>query len=368
MRQDKVPTTREIAVACGCNQSTVSHALRDHSKIPEATRARIQSIALKMGWKPNALASAYMAHLRATRTPAYQATLGFIVDDMPATGRIADLPGHTQRYLQGARDRATQLGYALDPIPLPDDSDAEIERLARVLKGRGIPGLIISSFAHPDGNMSSFPWSEFAAVTLGYTLLEPPLHRVVSNTFHGFHFMIKKAFALGYKNLGVVISEEYDRITDHGVLFPVSYEKERVLPGRSIRTLVLPSHEPKEIPRIQKWLKKNRPDIVLGVDLTWVAIQEMGWKVPTDVAFIIADRDTKSDLAGFDQLHENHGEIAVDLLVGQLLHNERGIPLVPKFEMVEGCWRDGASAPPCHPASAGLSLRARSRKGAPTGN
>jgi hypothetical protein len=49
----------------------------------------------------------------------------------------------------------------------------------------------------------------------------------------------------------------------------------------------------------------------------------------------------KPERAGIDQQTDVLGAAAVDLLVEQLHHNERGPPEHPKMVMTEGLWREG---------------------------
>ncbi|MFH1496575.1 MAG: helix-turn-helix domain-containing protein, partial [Verrucomicrobiota bacterium] len=92
-----MPTTREIAAACGCSQPTVSYALNNHPKIPAETRARVLRVARSLGWRPNAFASAYMAHLRTRREPSFQAALAFLIANRES-GRIEDQLMHMRRH------------------------------------------------------------------------------------------------------------------------------------------------------------------------------------------------------------------------------------------------------------------------------
>jgi DNA-binding LacI/PurR family transcriptional regulator len=159
MPVSRYPTTREIATACGCSQSTVSNALRNDPRISEDTRARIQKIASEMGWKTNPLAAAFMAHLRSTKPPRYHATLAFAVSH-PQSARVEDLPAHQRDNFKGAKDRAEQLGYVLEPIWVGEPG-INADNLARMLQSRGIPGLIIPSMVSPTTLFSSFEWDRF---------------------------------------------------------------------------------------------------------------------------------------------------------------------------------------------------------------
>jgi LacI family transcriptional regulator len=72
----------------------------------------------------------------------------------------------------------------------------------------------------------------------------------------------------------------------------------------------------------------------------------MDWRIPADVAFVSVDRSPDyPETAGFNQRHDIHGALAIDVLVGQLNSNMRGLPEHPMLHLVDGQWEDGDSAP-----------------------
>jgi LacI family transcriptional regulator len=69
--------------------------------------------------------------------------------------------------------------------------------------------------------------------------------------------------------------------------------------------------------------------------------------VPRDVAFVdvfLESNDGRT--AGVRQNHEALGELAVEILAGQLHHNKYGVPEIPTTTYVEGTWFDGVTCPP----------------------
>ena len=342
---ERMPTTREIAAACGCSQPTVSYALNNHPKIPAETRKRVLKVARSLGWRPNAFASAYMAHLRTRRTPSFHASLAFLVANSES-GRIKDQLLHMRRHFSGAKARAEELGYALEPIWLHQPG-LTARRLNQVLRSRNIPGLLIPGLRDPSPIFEGIEWERFAVVAMSYSLPVPNLNRVAIDAVHGFDLMLRKAIELGYRKVAVMVSDEYDARVNHGVLLPTFYAKERWAPKGSILVCRYERTHEDEIPRIQTWLRKHRPDVVLGQDVVWRAIQGMEWRVPQDVAYISVDRAPEYPaIAGFNQHHEMHGSVAIDMLVSQILQNERGFPAIPRVVLVKGEWADGLSAPP----------------------
>lgn len=340
----KPPTVREIAAAAGCDFSTVSRALSGSSLVAEETRRRILNIAEKMGWKPNPLTSAFAAHWRASHKPSYKATLAVIVD-RPIRPGEQGLPPAVERYVEAARTRAEEFGYGMDLHHL-QAAGMSLAQVHRVMVHRNTLGVVLHSAA-PVKGIQEIDWSRFAVAERRNNGAGLSFHRVAVNAHRGFYQMICKAFALGYRRIGVIASRQYDRALDHGVLFPAAFARERLRKGQSLETLILPSHNASEEPRIQRWLRKHQPEIVIGVDLVWDAIVRMGWRIPEDIAFISVDRSSDyPHTAGFNQRGEIQLSLAVDLVIWQLTTNQRGLPKEAVLQLVNGRWEDGESAPP----------------------
>ncbi len=345
MPPSRYPTTREIATSSGCSQSTVSNALRNDPRISEETRARIQKIATDMGWRANPLAAAFMAHLRATKPPKYQANLAFLVSN-PESPRAEDLPPHQRENHRGARERAEQLGYVLDPVWVREPG-LNADNLARMLRSRETHGLIIPGLITPTALFSSFDWSGFSSVALGSGLIEKPLHRVMFNYSRSVPMALRRLFELGYRRIGVVVSTAYDKKVNHGWLYPLYYEQKQPWGRRGIKACIFSGTDVTEDRRrVRAWIEKERPDVILGEYLAWHVLHDMGWRIPDDVAFATFDWSAEhADIGGIYQGHDVIGAMAVDLLAAQLVQNERGLPSIPKLLQIEGKWRDGDSVP-----------------------
>ena len=95
-----------------------------------------------------------------------------------------------------------------------------------------------------------------------------------------------------------------------------------------------------------RWLQKYKPEVVIGDEVVWEAINKLKWKVPETIAFVSPFwSSTWPHVSGLDQCPENISANAIDLVATQLMHNERGLPETPNILLGEGCWRDGDSCP-----------------------
>ena len=76
MNEKKPVTIKDIARQLDVSHTTVSLALRNHPSLPAATRARIQKLARELGYRPNPLVHALMAHVRAAQPVKSTTTAG----------------------------------------------------------------------------------------------------------------------------------------------------------------------------------------------------------------------------------------------------------------------------------------------------
>lgn len=348
----KVPTCREIAEACRVNSSTVSRALSGSHLIPKDTRQRILSIAQGMGWNPNPLASAYMAHLRATKPSSYRANLAYVISE-DEKSRFEDLPEYQRTHFLGAAKRAAALGYTLEPIWYRE-LEFQSKRLTKLLKSRGIPGVIFHGEPELADTLRSFEWDSFsAAIWGGINMPEGALHHATCHHLHVMRMALRKIRSLGYRSIALILSEDQDRLADHSFFAGFHSEDKDRARGEVLASFRLPTWEstPSLRKEIRSWIEQHRPEVIIGERVVWEALQEMKWQVPRDVAYVsLFWSSAWPQTGGVDQCPEMIGANTVDLVAAQLLSNERGIPATPKLLLNEGRWMDGPSIPPARHA------------------
>ncbi len=99
-------TIRLIARECGFHFTTVALALRNSSKVAASTRAKIQRVAQKLGYRPNPLVSALMAQKRALKKPEFSSVLAYVSFDGDPTppsrqpSKVPISPAHGKRLMK----------------------------------------------------------------------------------------------------------------------------------------------------------------------------------------------------------------------------------------------------------------------------
>lgn len=335
MTPKKRVTQLDVARAAGVNRATVSLALHGHPGLPAETKERIRRLCEEMGYVPDPMLTALSAYRHGRRPAEFRGTIGWLAQTVGAF-RWREL-SHFATYFKAAQERAGTHGYRVEALDL-QELGASWTRVASIAKSRGIDGILLCPQPYPDMNLMDFPWSDFAAMTFGYSIVEPKLHSVAAAQYRAAFMTTKEMLARGYKRVGLCMDAEHDQRTDHNYL--AGYLAAWEVFGKGRRVPVCTKWSSRE------WFERHRPDAILTYDThNWMRIlRELGIKVPDDVGLaspLLAKRD--SAISGVWEDNEQIGAAAVDFLVSALHRGERGVPAHPQRLLVEGVWVEGAT-------------------------
>lgn len=331
-------TLKHIAAEAQVSRMTVSLALRDDPSLPESTRTRIRSIAEHMGYQPDPDIARLMEVVRAKKKRTEPNKIAYLT----AYPNREDWKNEPTQwlYFEGARKRAHECGYELEEhwLRAPGMTD---RRLSEIIHNRGIEGAIVAPLPEHAPAFEAFHWDYMSAVELGYSLTDPALNRACNHQFQSMMLLSRMLHETGYRRIGLAMSSaQDDRVNHH---WRAAYSAGQSLwtkPTNHIPPLLATNWTKRGFTR---WLKTNRPDCIIIVDkevIRW--LDELGLRSPQDIG--VAHVDLPPDLdgvTGIDQSSRKVGAAAVDLLISQIRHNERGIPPVPRIIMVEGTFVQG---------------------------
>jgi len=299
---------RQIAEAAGCSVCTVSKALRSDPKISEATRVRVRRVADQLGYRPVPALSRVIGRRASDRNRGEE-----VVAFVHSRGE-SQPESHLNRWLiQGARDRAREMGYRLEVFDL-----ARFERpqqLDRILYARGVSGVLLGSFREPLPEPSFLRWDRYSAVWVGRRDLEVNFPLVRLSYFASTRKLLQAMASSGCRRIGVVHSQPQDPEQESAAqLGAVMLEAEaRPSGARIFRPLLLHDSGMEQSRRqVEAYIARIRPDGLLVRSLgTASLIYSMGYQIPDE--FRLASIYTMPNQPA--QLNE----------VGGILHT--GIPL-----------------------------------------
>ena len=338
------PTIQQIAAKVGVSASTVSRALRNDRRISAATSKRVKDAAKKVGYRPNPLISVLMAHLRTVNPPEYQSTIAYLdTSSLPSGTREWS---SSQQFYESVCDHAAQLGYGIDSFWF-HDPEVTPKQLVKILLSRGIRGIIIHYLPEEHGQFHELPidLSPFAVAALGSKMDVPSIHYACTDHYDMMKLAFEKLHALGYRRIGVAIESYVDNITEGRLLGAYLSAEESLKIENRVPRLFTADFSAETF---AQWFHYAQPEAIICIDdqiLTW--LKEMKVSVPKDVGVVHLDQPSDMPhLSGIRQRHGAVGASAVDLIVGQLHRNERGVPEAPKAVLTGGKWIQGKTVRP----------------------
>lgn len=322
---------------------TVSRVLRNVPRVATTTRHRVLQAAKKLGYAPDPHMARLMARVRSFRLRRADAVIALVRDATPGD----ELLDHAYQYvaLHDIRSRAERHGYRAEEFLL-DRKSMSGARLTQILGARGIEGLIISPQSSHSIGME-LDYSRFAAVTLGYGLQRPALHRASTNMTRGILQATTELAARGYRRIGLAVTQWIDDRSDHtytGAL--LTYQQQIALRDRVPLLLFPENNLAHEFEIFRTWFRRHRPEVIISFDSyvsDWLT-QKLNLSIPGQVGLVVHDWvEGHRNFAGIHHRRAHVAAAAVDLLATQLMQNERGVPDIPRQILIPPTWVEGPS-------------------------
>lgn len=334
-------TIKDIAAETGVHHSTVSRALRDDPQVAAATRTLINDAARRLGYSPDPMLRALALYRSSLHPTPQKETLAFIWPEQ--TRAEVARSAYLQRFLQGARARAATLGFALDAFHFREHRPAALER---ILRARGIRGLIVGVFSQHGEARFNFPLERFASAALGGALQSPALHRVSHDHYQAIRITLRELAALGYRRIAFAVSEVLEEAVDRR--YSMSFLAHHPLGAKKAAKLLHVGLI--DDATLLSFIDAHRPEVLiatysLSLDAPFLQRPD-GTRLPHVSLDVIPGTVPHT---GIDQQTEFNAANAVDLVAEQVLHGSSGLPLIQKKVYSDGTWCPGSTCPPLAP-------------------
>lgn len=335
-------TISDIADAVGVHKSTVSLALRNDPRVGPETRERILRAAAELGYVPDAHLSNLMGYLRkiSAETSTKHEVIAYLSSESSPETDIHKKP-FFRKFRSGAHGELGRLGYRMETFRLADYG-FNLKRVETVLRSRNINGMLVSPPVGMD-NLEAFNWDAFAAITLGYRLFKPDMHKVISDQMAAMSLALAHIEQSGYKK--VVFAYHKGRDLHSGRRWSVSFAGSHRLFPSITDTLIFAGDANGAF---VKYFRKCKADALICLSHDFAAkLEDAGLKIPGDLGCILLDADDSPGyFAAIDQQPELLGRLAAQQLAGMLSRHELGLPTLPYILQVTPKWHHGRTCPP----------------------
>ncbi len=330
-----------VARAAGVSPMTVSRVFHRHPNVLPENRRAVEQAARKLGYQPDPQITRLMARVRSYRQRRLTSVIAVVRDDNPAD----ELHDSAYQYvaLDDIRRRAEKHGYRAEEFFVGRDG-ITAERLVQILRSRGIEGLILSPQSSRNFG-ARIDYTDFAAATIGYGLQHPMLHRASTNMTRGILQTVAILVARGYRRIGLALTQWMDVRADQTNSGAMLNFQRSLPPRERVPLLLFPTNNVAENAAIFcRWVKQHRPDVVISFDAyvpDWLT-RRLGLRIPEDIGLVVQDwRAEDAKFAGIYHQRPHVAAAVVDLIVTQLMQNERGVPEVPRQILIPPAWVEG---------------------------
>lgn len=311
---------------------TVSRALGGRGRIAEETRRRIAKLADALGYRPDPQITKLMHHLRARRAGRFHSVLVGLTNRRPD-----EREPYTRALIDGARSQASVRGYGFEVVTLPAGSDGNAG-LARMLRNRGVEGLLLLPLRAPLDLSGLLDWREFSTVAASASVTGPAVHRVMPHHFANTLLLCRTLAARGHRRIGLVIPADHDLRSAHGFTAAVAWhglnEAHSPIPPLVTRGDLVTT--------LRAWCRRHRPDVIVTPELGSAreCARLLGRRLGGSPPFVVASLPGggAADVAGIDEQPAAIGAAAVDLLAHLVERRSKGLPESPASTLLTGRW------------------------------
>lgn len=329
-------TQKCIAKECGVSTATVSYALRNSARIPRETRERILAVAKQMGYQPDpGLAS--LASRRSSRSGSpFTASVAVIHPNAKESRASRLFDFHCRHF----KERMNELGCSVTDFYI-DSERYRPERLAQILRTRGVKGILLGWGKWPD-YMRRFPWEEFAVLSTERTDLGASIDKVSMNHFHALDDIFQRLDELPFSRYGLLLHDDCPELTVKHILgayYANLFERPK------LNEIPLYRYHLGEAPeRFQQWCKDHRPEVIIShriIDLDFFA--QAGLSIPKQarLAVLEIDEESASHYTGVYS-GEGMGRTIAESLARKIRNDEVNVTQhKSKLTFVSGVWQEG---------------------------
>lgn len=334
------PSLQELARTLRLSRTTVSDALRGKGRVSMATIDRVKRAAQQIGYNPNPLVSTVLASIKRGTGNGYRGALAVV--DLYEPGHWPHGP-FPRELIAGAKESAAQMGFSItefvagqERLPLP--------RLDGILRSRGIHGIIVlPAWRQPD--LLDIDWSRYAGIYTDEVTAAPELHLVCADHYTSMLSLLSLLESRGYRRPGLILSRGRDqRIRYRQRSAFIAWQSAD--PRRDRVPALITEDDPNPNTDFAPWFRAHKPDVVLShYASTPEWIKSCDGRSPT--GFVLLNvLDGASPCASLDLHPRVLGARAAELVVGQILRGEFGIPQWPTRSMVHARFIEGPTIRP----------------------
>jgi LacI family transcriptional regulator len=337
----RAPSISTLARELGLARTTVSDALRGHGRVSAATVKRVRAAAAAAGYKSNPLLATVLGAINHSRRSPVRGALAII--DLYEQAHWPHGP-FQRELVAGAKARAAEMGFAVAEFVV-GDARLPWSRLESILRSRAIHGVIVlPAWFEPD--LSPLDWSRYAGLYMDHASRGPELHSVCSDHYGSMLSLLELLEQRGYRRPGLILQRGRDaRLRGRQSAAFRAFHAARGSATEAVPPLITEEY-PRRDGDFAPWFRQHRPDVVLShfpETRDWIRSADPFAECGVVLLNILHGT---YPCAGLDLQPRILGARAAEMVVGQILRNEFGVPAWASRTTVQARWVEGPTVRP----------------------
>lgn len=327
-------TLKQIAVACGVSEMTVSRVLRNKPNVRATVRERVTACAERLGYRPDPVLSALINRRKGRGRAKGGEPVSLIVPQEPEYGW--GLFQVMRELEEEIADAAQRHGYRLKVIKVPCDGST-LGQTLRMLYARGQRGVLLAH-ALDLSQIADAVWDQFAVVTLEPGAHNGRFHAVRNDFFQMGECAVKAFNAMGYRRIGYVAGP-MDALAHFRAVGALAACRE-LLPDLETASLLIPQWTEQEPSAFDEWIASFQPDALIAMS-TWPYTWMQHWRPGGRAALPFAQLNRPRwdhRIHGVSLLPGVYGKSVIQRLHQLLLDDACGIPDSRTIVRLDGHW------------------------------
>ena len=335
-------TLKMVAAEAGVSLATASAAMRGLDIVKPTTREKVETAAEKLNYQKNSAASVLSSHRN--RSKQKQAFMVWLSAYHPDEQVGIDWDSGPRYAI--AEAKRLGLMFASYNIDHPDDAS----RIMREIEARGCDGIVFGSNSFSD--LPTIAWNRFSVISTDEGRLKEGFDIVLANQFRATLGLLRRVKEAGYKRIGICLREHAYLHPDDEVRYGAAaafqlYDREKGA-EKNIPIIRMQHDIPDAADRLASWVKKYKPDVVLGFGSEEMRIlKKKGFKIPEDFAYVglHVSEPEQGTYAGRKHNKEVVPAYAVRVLMEKMRHGMRGLSPHPQETEIIPPILEGSSCP-----------------------
>lgn len=336
-----------IARELGVSKTTVSLALRGHSRISLKTKQKVEEVARAQGYTVDPHLTRAFSIIQKGRSSTHN-----VIGYLDTSQRSEDFGNpFADQVKRNLIESAKNKGFSISSFVV-DEREMSLPRLKQIIESRNIKYLLVPAPAIIDD--LPLDWENHSTIVLSTRPLKHRFNRVTTSNYQAMSLLMKSLRQKGYIKPGFIIRKDIDAIQDNEC--SIAFLGLRKFLELNEGVPILFTDKTTAVSTYEDWYRMHRPDVIIQNDRTGITkagpldysqiFGQFGKPLAIGVGRCSLNADPSHEpVSGIMRNEQEIGYSAIELMLSMIERNVMGLLNHPKIITILSDWYEGSTLP-----------------------